>query len=306
MRKVSVLYKLKDMKRINILLLFVLTPFIFAETGALVQYEVVQRNFVSEDVFSEHLRLILAEICSDPEVSLIIFPEYTGVFTQLFHSGVDFSIVKSFPEIIELISNAGYSSLKSFFLENDNSLLLDRIFGRLSREFNVYILAGTSFVPERDELLNRAFLYNPKGKRIYHQDKVYTTDFERIYIGMDSGSQGKAKYLPLGNRKIVLTICRDTYFESWDKYWKEVDLWIDISANEAVYGPVSMESSSEALLQRLDNRPNTTGISVCLAGYFLDFIWQGISSVHLEEKNGLRPVTQVKSPVTQSVLYFEY
>jgi len=252
---------------------------------AAVQFKVEKSSYSSERSFKDKINNVVNEIFSRYKPDLIIFPEYTSVFTALIpflkktekiksHAGALKKIKEYYPDI---------NSIKELFaMQSDFTLsVMKDVFGTISEKYHIYILAGTYFAFDRKEnrLYNRAVVFGPGGNVVYFQDKVFLTDFEKNIIDLSAGNIRKAAGFKLKNKKIAITICRDTYEEVWEDRFKNYAVWIDIKANGTDYDEEERESFLKALPARIRNTNVKYGITDSLTGRLFDLFWEGESSV---------------------------
>ena len=219
------------------------------------------------------------------EADLLIFPEYLGVFAALIPWREYLDEDRPFEEVwVEIASeNPGINSLTDLFIRGsvETARYLDKVWGDLARQYNVAILSGTrfSYSPERGGLMNQAVVYGPEGTILYRQNKYFLTEFEEEILGLTGGDIYQTPGFRIKDRLIRLTICRDTFLKDWESLYREGDLWIDIKANGVAYTPDQKELFTRALPARLPATPIPYGITACLTGHFLNLLWEGESSI---------------------------
>ncbi len=120
---------------------------------------------------------------------LIMFPEYLGMQTGFAGCKTDASL---------------FASIQT---KMDRYLAM---FQRYSKEFNLYIQAGTTLVAAgSDEYYNRAYLFSPEGK-IGYQDKLQLTSYEKISTLIKRGTQ--QTIFSTRHGKIGIAVCYDSEF----------------------------------------------------------------------------------------------
>ena len=88
-----------------------------------------------------------------------------------------------------------------------------------------------------------------------------------------------------------------------DGRFADADLWIDIKGNGEIYTPEVEERFGRALPARLESSGVTAGLTVCLTGRLLDFVWEGPSSVErLDEAGGPVSVLRARSVRGEEIL----
>ena len=234
-------------------------------------------------------------LCPRGSADLLVFPEYSAVFFAFFGTNLQSLQGGTIKEGLAFLKdNFGVSGLKDFFLlkSSDVRQAMDRIWGSLAREYGTAILGGSYFAAEGSgktmELRNRAVLYGSDGTTEYFQDKVFPTPFERDIVEVQPGDIDSAAAVCFQGYTLGFSICRDTFFPVWEEKFADVDLWIDIKANGEIYTPEQAEIFRGALPERLRNLPDTTGMTVCLNGSFLDLLWEGPVQCYPCKRRSLR------------------
>ena len=190
-----------------------------------VQLEVNEGLYRSREVFRARAAEIIRKALAEKGADLVVFPEYTGAFFAFFGMPLNGLGIETVEEgIAHLRQSGGYSSLQSFFLNSSAEAEMNRIWGSLAREFGVAILGGSSFVPVPERgpraLVNRAFLYGEDGRLLHFQDKVYLTPFETGVLGVVPGTLSEVETFQVEGRTLALTLCRDTFFTSWESEFR--------------------------------------------------------------------------------------
>ena len=86
-------------------------------------------------------------------------------------------------------------------------------FSEIARGFGVYLMAGSLMMVEGGLLRNRAFLFDPQGRRVGVQDKAHPIELE-IAIGLACGNELRVFDTALG--RLAFPVCMDaTYFETF-------------------------------------------------------------------------------------------
>ena len=294
--------------RLFVLLLFIIPLFTVSAdlfTAAGVQFEISPALYRSRDAFFSKVEHELESILeAEPGTDLIIFPEYIGVFYQL----IDYNriingrttfqealaeVLKEYPEL---------KSMKDIFADIEPSESYLDSWSQLADKYDVYIISGTCFVNgENGGLFNRAHVYDPSGKLLYKQDKVFLTEFETDIIGLAPGSLKDADFFRVNNINIALTICRDAYSHEWESKNSGAFLWVDIKANGEIYDEYQRRSFMRALPARMMNSDVPLGMTVCAVGSYLDLFWEGESSV-LVKNDGKLYLTDISKTADQEDL----
>ncbi len=278
---------------------------------AAVQLHIDEDLYSSVESFRRRISELIAE-CRQFEPDLIIFPEYTSVFIALIPYSRIIKKAANIAEAWEMIKKQepllkSYSDLFLF-----NSGLVERViysvFADLAAEHGVNIIGGSYFAwkktGENDVTLrNRAFLFDDKGRLIYVQDKVFLTRFEREIIGISPGSMENAIPFSINQRRIALSICRDTFMSDWEEHFAGSDLWLDIKANGTKYTPEEAASFMRALPARIGPAGVGAGITTVLTGEFLDLFWEGESSLAIAEDGRVKLSERAKSASEEEILF---
>ncbi|MCF7928342.1 MAG: hypothetical protein K9L68_05170 [Spirochaetales bacterium] len=280
---------------------------------AAVQLEANPELFRSKEAFTAEVKGIMKQIAVNGGADLVVFPEYTGALLGVSeavsaagwedHKKLNTSMMLTF---LEGLYKDVPQPLRQFFLDYGKELSdsLDRIwmdslrFLQSAQGRPAYILGGSTFVPvpaggpatsgpeqreaENRELRNRAVLYGPGGK-VYRQDKVYLTPFEREFLDLQSGPRQHVRPVKLSEgTTIAFTLCRDTFFDDWDRRFRSAgtDLWIDIKANGEVFDAGARKRFSRAIPRRLQKSRVRYGLTVSLNGELGPLFWEGPSLLH--------------------------
>jgi len=280
---------------------------------AAVQFEVREEVYADENDFREAVEGLIERAVRERKADLIIFPEYTSVFLSLQEYTPVVADSDTFLEgftKLQLLDNRIESLPDLFFARGEEvEKQMDTLWGGLAEHYGIYIVAGTTFVPDRTEdgkpvLHNRAFVYGPDGGRLYTQDKVFLTDFETGILKLSPGTLNKAERFIVEENEIVLSICRDTFMEEWDDRFSGADLWLDLKANGDVYDQDQVENFRKALPERISHTDIPYGVTVCLTGSYLDLFWEGESSVIRKTGSGYSVEKYAKNWTGEDILYF--
>ncbi|MCF7914235.1 MAG: hypothetical protein K9L66_03615 [Spirochaetaceae bacterium] len=257
--------------------------------AALVQYQVQRADYSSESRFATRVGGLTAKAAAEG-ARLVIFPEYINVFLAGVPLAEQLTTADSLPQILKLLQQRyGRPVSLPEYLRMQSAhtrAIMDRVWGRLARRHNLWILAGSSFVAEGTELYNRAYVYGPDGKVAYRQNKVFLTPFEKETVGLSPGNSSEARVFEAAGVDIALTLCRDTFFEQWNGQMKSADLWVDLKANGAEFDQQARQLFAEALPERIAETEVPYGATVCLTGRFFDLFWEGISSLTVPADTG--------------------
>ena len=181
----------------------------------------------------------LVERCLPYRPDLILFPEYASAFFALLPYGPKLREADSLEEALRglLAGEPLARDLRDLFLLNSGlaERRLRELFGGLARRHAVAVGAGSWFAAQssgsRTVLVNRAVVFDPRGRELYSQDKVYLTPFEEELLGLAPGRLEAARPFLVDGRRVALTLCRDTFFEDWERFLRGAELWVDLKAN---------------------------------------------------------------------------
>ncbi|MBI9101505.1 MAG: hypothetical protein JEY99_03740 [Spirochaetales bacterium] len=253
---------------------------------AAVQLEIHQEDYSSATAFWTAIDSLLEEIFEEGNPDLIVIPEYTGVFYTLIPYNPYLAGDSDLESVVYRISSelGGAPVPEELFYRQKTQT--DEYIRRWSERawlYSVPIVAGTVFYPHWEgerQLRNRALVFDSEGDLFYTQDKVYLTDFELDICNLSPGDPSLAQGFEIDGQHIYLTICRDTFFKSWEEVFKKPALlWIDIKANGIEFDELQRQGFQKALPSRLPNVPVDYGLTLCLVGDYLNLLWEGESSL---------------------------
>ncbi|MFW5994763.1 MAG: hypothetical protein ACOCRN_01535 [Spirochaetia bacterium] len=299
---------------------------------AAVQFEIDEDLVADQAAFVEAVHASVGEAAAEG-ADLVVFPEYVNVF-PVFANYEDFltafeSVSISRRELEYAASgrggwktdpilrfmgmfrlHTGYDSLGKLFLEEaeDTSRFIDRVYGTVAEEHDVYVVAGSFFSAERAEssenttsrrgelateasdrisvecydepcLTNQVVVYGPEGERVYEQDKVFLTEFEQEIVGLDAGDPRDAEGIDINGWSVGITICRDTYFDEWNEVHADRDVWIDLRGEGTEYNESVRSRLEGAVPERLADTGVPYGLTLFLTGEFYGLFWEGRSNV---------------------------
>ena len=279
---------------------------------AAVQLEVSPILWQDEASFAGVVAGKVALAVEGRRADVVVFPEYTSIFLALHPYSDAFVGLESLSDGLAAIHHArgwaspGAFALRDLFRREAKRVeeAMDSIWGGLAARFGVYILAGTYFAwdSQSGELRNRLVVYRPDGSRHYTQEKVFLTDFEIDLIKLRPGEIEDARPFFAAGIPLAVTVCRDTFFNSWMDLFEGSAVWIDIKANGVQYTAQEAETFARALPERIEESQIPRGITVCLTGRFLDLLWQGPSSTIVKTENGVRILEEAESYMGEDML----
>lgn len=281
---------------------------------ALVQYQVSPADYRSEAAFARSVGDLTARAAARG-ADIVVFPEYLNVFLAAVPLGPSLAEISSLPEALALLQqryDRPLSIPEYLRLQSTNTrAIMDRVWGALARRHKLWIIAGSSFVAEpsagpKAQLFNRAFVYNPAGRVAYTQDKVYLTPFEKGTVGLSPGDPADVRTIRAEGLDIGLTICRDTFFDIWNRRLGAADVWIDLKANGVEFDQQARHTFAEALPERIAETDVPYGATVCLTGRFFDLFWEGTSSLVVPSESspaGYQTKKKTADPAAETLLY---
>lgn len=254
----------------------------------------------------------LVERCLPYRPDLILFPEYASAFFALLPYGPQLREADSLEEALRavLAGEPLARDLHDLFLLNSGLAErgLRELFGGLARSHAVAVGAGSWFAAQssgsRTVLVNRAVIFDPRGGELYSQDKVYLTPFEEQLLGLAPGRLEAARPFLVRGRRVALTLCRDTFFEDWERILSGAELWVDLKANGEPFTAQERAAFQRALPARLPGGQVPYGLTLCLTGALAGLAWEGESSLVLWQPGGTRLLASSATPSGEDILFF--
>ncbi|MFW5729000.1 MAG: nitrilase-related carbon-nitrogen hydrolase [Spirochaetota bacterium] len=276
-----------------------------------VQFEVTEERYASLEEFHRTLDGILRRATRDSSVDVVVFPEYINV-PLLFaeYAGViarSESLEEAVGQVV--IRTEDVTSLPELVAQEaqeDTPAILS-MWRSLARQYRVAVIPGTFFVlPENGTedggVRNRTMVIDADGKILHRQDKVYLTPFEQDVLRLAPGSLDDAESVDLEGADVAITICRDSYFSTWEEPFEGVDVWVDLRANGEPYSNQVRRRFAGTLPERVRAVGADAGVNSSLTGEYLDMIWQGPS--YAVDGAGRR-IEESPSPVGTSLIRIE-
>lgn len=289
------------------LLLFVPLPSVSGEESsdaaplrvALIQASVAETDYVDHQRFGSAMESLVRNAVDGRDADFIVFPEYINVFALFDDFSREIAAADTVNDLSETIEDAGGIPTLVQSEAIDDTAMLRSMWAGLARRYEVWILAGTAFVPAKTaaaealpEVTNQAWLFSPDGTLIYRQDKVFLTPYEADQLDLAAGTVARARPFIVEDVTFGLTICRDSYFDHWEERFSTVDVWLDIRANGERWSPAVRRRFNTAMPERVAETPVEIGVSTSLNGAFLEHVWQG--PAYVVDRSGRRVV---ESPV---------
>ena len=296
------------------LLAFLLPLAVFAAGGredrlvvAAIQFRVDASMLGSAASYERAIRTAVAEATRGRPVDLIVFPEYTAAFFALAGIGDRLARAATAEGLLASLraSDPAVRAPADFFaLQADQTVgWIRESFGAIARERRAWVVAGTYFAPDgKGGLRNRAVVFSPDGDIAYAQDKVFPTEVEEHLLRMSGGSLEDAAGFRIRDREVRLTVCKDTFEPAWEERYRGAELWIDIKANGAAFTAEERASFGRALPARLGPAGVRYGLTVCLTGTLLEFVWEGESSFVASGPYGTTTLEATESPAAGASL----
>jgi predicted amidohydrolase len=277
---------------------------------AAVQLRIDPDTVLSEEGFRTCVHRAVERASDGFRPHLIVFPEYASVFLALVPYARSVRESGTVSECFQRIARdePGLRNTGDIFLRraDDVEAVVRSVFGSLARAHDTCILAGSYFARHTagrtEELRNRAVMFGPDGAPMYVQDKVSLTEFETGVLGVRPGRMEDAALCRIGNRRLALTLCRDSFQPSWEDRFRGAELWIDIKANGVPFTDEERMSFAGGVPARLAGSGARWGLTVCLVGRFLDLMWEGESSLVERGPSGVITIARSVSARDQEVL----
>jgi len=278
---------------------------------AAVQLCVAPEDLASFSAYAARITA-LVERCLPYRPDLILFPEYASAFFALLPYGPVLREADSLEEALRrvLAGEPLAGNLHDLFLLNSGLAErgLRELFGGLAREHAVAVGAGSWFAAQpsgsRTLLVNRAVIFGPGGEELYCQDKVYLTPFEEELLGLTPGRLEAARPFLVGGRRVALTLCRDTFFEDWERILSGAELWVDLKANGQPFTAQERAAFQRALPARLPGAQVPYGLTLCLTGSLAGLAWEGESSLVHWRAGGTSLLAKAATPAGEDILFF--
>jgi predicted amidohydrolase len=266
-----------------------LCPTLFADdlTAVLVQFAVDPVDYRSLAAFRGRVEELVIEAKERYAADLVVFPEYVSsfaLFADVIDGDGELETEAVPPEVVAALSDleSAESELDEVreFVASAAERGSDRIISiwrGVARRNDVWILAGSGFVPaaEGEGVHNRVWVVDDDGRVTYEQDKVFLTEYEREILGVVPGEDEETQPFEVEDVALSATICRDSYFETWEEQFDAVDAWIDVRANGEVWDESVRRRFGTALPERIARTDVDVGLSTSLNGRFLELLWQG-------------------------------
>ena len=229
---------------------------------------------------------IVAKAVSEHDADMVVFPEYVNIFLIARRYPAAVAESDSVDEAVWRLGGDDPTVADVASLLRRTAPLISRealnFWRQLAAKYQVAIVPGTFFVrpdAHRQGLRNRLYLIDRTGTVIHRQDKVYLTPEESEDLGVEPGNLDAVSPIQIDGLSIGFTICRDTFFDTWNERLGDADVWIDLRANGERYTREVAERFRQTLPQRVGETGAIAGVNATLSGEFLDLVFAGRSYV---------------------------
>ena len=278
---------------------------------AAVQFSIAPADLVCASSYVERITR-LVERCLPYAPDLILFPEYASAFCVLLPYGRWLQDAESLEEALRrvLAREPLARDLRELFLLNSGlaERRLRELFGGLARRHGVAVGAGSLFAAQSSEgrtvLVNRAVIFDKRGAELYSQDKVFLTPFEEDQLGVEPGRLEAARPFLVSGRPVALTLCRDTFFEDWERVLRGAELWVDLKANGEPFTAQARAAFQRALPARMPGAEVPYGLTLCLTGGLAGLGWEGESFLSQQAGGAVRTLKRAAAADSEEILLF--
>jgi predicted amidohydrolase len=269
-------------------------------TAVLVQYRVESSDFASVRTFERRVSELVERAWAEHNADLVVFPEYLSVFA-LLHAAIEPDgtlrsdllpadalrfAMRAADDPNGVPTGAERSPQRppaareiTRFLERitrEEQARILEVWADVAERYEVWLVAGSGFaVGPEGGVRNRAWVFGPDGRLVHTHDKAFPTPYERWVLGLAPGRVSAAETFQIAGIEFALTICRDSYFEAWEKPYRGADVWIDVRANGELWTSEVQRRFDGALPERVAATPVELGLSTSLNGRFGAMMWQG-------------------------------
>lgn len=180
----------------------------------------------SDGEFWERVDRLMKQ-AADEKSDLVVLPEYFCISWLVHKSAGDFAL-----------------ALKSFLKYEKE---FHRHFMGHAKNKDILIVAGSTPIKSKGKILNRSFIYHPKMKKPFYQDKQNMTRFEDEEWKIKPGAK-RVEVVSWRNVKIGVAICYDIEFPNYalQLVKKNVDLILVPSCTDDVHGYWRVRHCAEA------------------------------------------------------------
>ena len=152
---------------------------------------------------------------------------------------------------------------------------LEVLYATLAAAYGLYLAAGSFLLPDGEKVVNRSYLYGPRGELIGTQDKVHLMPLEEEW-GISTGDEFCLFETESG--KIAQPVCMDaTYFETFRI--------LELQGAEIVILPIANPEpynhwlALRGIWPRVQESP-VYGIKSALVGNLLGFEFTGLAGIY--------------------------
>lgn len=153
--------------------------------------------------YLEHLHSLVQQ-GAQKGAQLICFPEFTGLLPLLI-SMTHYDACLDLADALLSGDAQTAGALVAHYQEYLAAPLFDcyyNVFSLLAHHYQVYLMAGSAVIAQKEGLYNRSFLFAPSGDCILEQDKLYLTPLEE-QLGFVPGQALEVAPTPLGRLAVL-------------------------------------------------------------------------------------------------------
>ncbi len=272
-----------------------------------VQFKIEESDFTGN--FRSHVEKFYRK-CNKGDT--LIFPEDVGLLVAFF--GIRASTTS---EAIQLLYSKDQERIDAIAKNNEIENFVSAIFlsltdrfvnyfydtfSSLSAKYGVYTVACNNmsrfrkgekqWEPDSFKVNNSAFVFNPSGKLIFRQDKVFLTPME-INLGISPGNISDVSTFEIEGRKIGIAISMDAFTPQYISRLEKAEIIIQPDANPGKWNsilsngrwqPEEWMDSAYYINQRIERVKNV--INPMMVGNLMEIRFEGQSSITKKAEMG--------------------
>ena len=207
---------------------------------------------------------------------LICFPEFVGVLPVMI-SLTHYDACLEIADAVLAGEENKAAPLMEHFREHLSAPLFDcyyNTFSMLAHQYQVYLLAGSTIIADREGLHNRSFLFAPSGDCILEQDKLCLNPSE-LRLGFVPGADLEVVPTPLGRLCVLSGRDNRTFEPAKAAVAGGAQILLCPGGMHRTESPAFYQSGS---LMRCQEQ-QVFSVSSCLVGDLLDMTFRGQSGV---------------------------